>query len=140
MCMCIIVTVLLIPSLFIHCRLKACATPTENKEEKALALQIAASTFNSLPSIPGLRPNSITYTSMIHVLKNLIEDPSERTQAITGIFQQCCKDGCINQSMMNILAKATTEDQFKLITGYPLDKKNINELPSAWSRKMTEAD
>lgn len=121
--------------------MKACATPTENKEEKALALQIAASTFNSL-SLPstGLRPNSITYTSMIHALKNLIEDPLERTQAITGIFQQCCKDGCINQSMMNILAKATTEEQFKSITGYSSDKKTINELPSAWSRRMTEAD
>ena len=119
--------------------MKACATPTENKEEKALALQIAASTFNSLPAT-GLRPNSITYTSMIHALKNLMEDPLERTQAITGIFQQCCKDGCVNQSMMNILAKATTEEQFKSITGYPSDKKNINELPSAWSRRMTEAD
>jgi len=54
---------------------------------------------------------------MIRALLNLMENSDERTRAIAGIFQQCCKDGCLNQQLMDILAQATTEDQYLFITG-----------------------
>ena len=99
------------------CRITTCATVTGSEERCRDALQIAASAFNSLPSSTGIKANEITYSGMIRALLNLMENSDERTKAIAGIFQQCCKDECLNQQLVDILAQATTEDQYLFITG-----------------------
>lgn len=99
------------------------------------ALRIAVAAFNSLPSV-GLRPDSITYTGMIHALVNLMDDSDEKLKAISGIFLQCCDEGCLNPHILNILAASTSEDDYLSITGVST-KTEFSSLPAEWSRRSS---
>jgi len=115
--------------------IKTCANATGSDERKRNALQIAASAYNSLPSA-GLRASSITYTGMIHVMLNLMDNSTEKVEAIGGIFRRCCEEGFLNQHMINILAAATSEDDLLSITGSKTSK--IIGLPAEWSRNSSD--
>ena len=116
-------------------QIKKCANATGSEARKMNALRIAAAAFNSLPSV-GLRPDSITYTGMIHALLNLMGDSAEKSKAVSGIFQQCCDEGCLNPHMLNILAAATSEENYFSITGFS-PKTAFSSLPAEWSRRSS---
>lgn len=118
-------------------RMKACGKATGSEERKRKALQIAASAFNSLSSV-GLRADSITYTSMIHAMVNLMEDSPEKTKAVAGIFQQCCDEGCLNQHILDTLAAKTPQDDFLSITGEKTSQ--ISSFPAKWRHRSSRAD
>eukprot|EP00571_Detonula_confervacea_P012954 CAMPEP_0172306034 /NCGR_PEP_ID=MMETSP1058-20130122/7195_1 /TAXON_ID=83371 /ORGANISM="Detonula confervacea, Strain CCMP 353" /LENGTH=1003 /DNA_ID=CAMNT_0013017805 /DNA_START=37 /DNA_END=3045 /DNA_ORIENTATION=- len=114
--------------------IKTCAIATGSEERKRNALRIAASAYNSLPSV-GMKADSITYTGMIRATVNLMEDSADKISAITGIFQQCCDDGCLNQHILNILASRISDDNFLSITGVASTEQTpgLNRLPAEWS-------
>ena len=118
-------------------RIKACASIDGTKERRAKSLQVAASAFNSIESA-GLKADSITYTSMIHAILNLCDDIHDRTNALSGVFQRCCEDGCLNQHILNTLIEENTEEEFSIITrglvGYE-QSIGIQSLPSQWSSR-----
>jgi len=117
--------------------IKACAGIDGTKERRAKSLQVAASAFNSIESA-GLKADSITYTSMIHAILNLCDDIHDRTNALSGVFQRCCEDGCLNQHILNTLIEESTEEEFSIITrglvGYE-QSIGIQSLPSQWSSR-----
>lgn len=96
-------------------------------------MQIAASAFNSIESA-GLKPDSITYMSMIHAILELSATSSDKINALSGIFQRCCADGCMNQLIMNTLVEETSKDEFSAITGGLNRSIQLDELPAQWSR------
>ncbi|KAL3763328.1 hypothetical protein ACHAW5_007720 [Stephanodiscus triporus] len=116
-------------------QIKNCAIATGSVERKMNALRIAVAAFNSLPSV-GLRPDSITYTGMIHALLNLMDDSAEKFKAISGIFRQCCDEGCLNPHILNVLAASTSEDDYLSITGAST-RTEFSSLPAEWSRRST---
>jgi len=119
--------------------IKTCANETtESDERKRNALQIAASAFNSLPSV-GLNADSITYTGMMHVLLNLMNDSPEKVNAISGIFRQCCDEGYLNQHILNVLTSATSEDDLITVTGVSSKEEayTLGRLPPDWSRNSS---
>jgi hypothetical protein len=116
-------------------QIKKCANATGSEGRKMNALRIAVAAFNSVPSV-GLRPDSITYTGMIHALLNLMGVSADKTKAISGIFHQCCDDGCLNPHMLNVLAAATSEDDYFSITGFS-PKTVFSSLPAEWSRRSS---
>jgi len=116
-----------------------CANGTDRSDErKRNALQIAASAFNSLPSV-GLRADSVTYTGMMHVLLNLMDNSTEKMSAIGRIFRQCCNEGYLNQHILNILAAAISEDDMMAITGVSSieEASTLNHLPPEWNQKSS---
>ena len=122
------------------CRIKTCSSVTGNDERRRNALQIAMSAFDSIPSV-GLRPDSITYTGMIHAILNLMEDSEERERAnaITTIFRRCCEDGCLNQHILNVLSTSISESDYLLLTGTTsLEEAALPSLPAEWSCRATK--
>lgn len=98
------------------------------------------SAFDSIPSV-GLRPDSITYTGMIHAILNLMEDSEERERAnaITTIFRRCCEDGCLNQHILNVLSTSISESDYLLLTGTTsLEEAALPSLPAEWSCRATK--
>lgn len=121
-----------------YLRIKTCANVTGNKEKKQNALQIAASAYSSLSSV-GLRADSFTYTSMINVMANLIEDPVEKIRAINGIFQHCCNEGRLCQHTVNNLSTLLSDEEFAEVVGFSFNDgpPKIKDLPSEWSHQAT---
>ena len=98
------------------------------------------SAFDSIPSV-GLRPDSITYTGMIHAILNLMEDSEERERAnaITTIFRRCCEDGCLNQHILNVLSTSISEADYLSLTGATsLEEAALPSLPAEWSCRATK--
>ena len=119
-----------------HVSIKTCSLV--GPEEKEDALQVAASTFNSLEAA-GTRADSVTYTSMIHAVKNLIDDPEERARALTGTFAQCCEDECLNQRIIDTLSESLNDRDFATVTGLSLEHgtPRIENLPPSWRSRAT---
>jgi len=119
-----------------HDSIKTCSLV--GPEEKEDALQVAASTFNSLEAA-GTRADSVTYTSMIHAVKNLIDDPEERARALTGTFAQCCEDECLNQRIIDTLSESLNDRDFATVTGLSLEHgtPRIENLPPSWRSRAT---
>ena len=47
---------------------------------------------------------------MIHAILNLCNDIHDRTNALLGVFKRCCKDGCLNQHILNTLIEENTKE------------------------------
>lgn len=77
---------------------------------------------------------------MIHAMINLVDDPAEKVKAISGIFNRCCEDGCLNQHMINLIIEATSEAEFLSINGVSAYRKPqmISNLPAKWSHRSSE--
>ncbi len=121
---------------WIYSRIKICANATGSIQRKMNALRIAVAAFNSLPSA-GLRPDTVTYTGMIHALLNLMDDDSaEKVKAISGIFRQCCDEGCLNPHILNVLAASLSEENYLSITGVSTTTPFAN-LPVGWSQRSS---
>jgi hypothetical protein len=119
-------------------RIKACATSNGNSEQNAKALQIAASAFNSIGSA-GLKADSATYTSMARAILNLSASSGDKVNALSGIFQRCCEDGCLNQHIVDTLVDETSKEEFAMITGSMGYEHGIQieNLPTKWSCNST---
>jgi hypothetical protein len=63
-------------------------------------------------------------------------DSAEKSKAVSGIFQQCCDGGCLNPHILNILAAATSEENYFSITGFS-PKTAFSSLPAEWSRRSS---
>ncbi len=118
--------------------IKTCASVFENEDAKINALQVAISAFSSLESI-GISADSITYTSMVNVIKHLVDDPDEKFNALQGLFLRSCEQGFLNQHIINVLAECTSADQFQAITGMSSVETvpGVDTFPSEWSANAT---
>ena len=118
--------------------IKTCSIAEENNA--ANALQIAASAFNSLDT-SGFTADSVTFVSMFRAILNLMNDSSEKIDALTAIFRKCCDGGFLNQHIINILAEGTSEDELHSITGIIArggpDELQIESVPNSWSRNAS---
>ena len=111
----------------------------KGRDRKKNALQIAASAFNTLPSI-GLKADSITYTSMIRLMLSLMDNSPDKVNAIGAIFHGCCEEGYLNQHMMYVLNSAVSEDDMITITGLLSEEtRSFSSLPAHWSRNASRA-
>lgn len=118
--------------------IKTCALATGSDEKKRRALQYAASTFESLPST-GLKRDSATYTSMFNAIINLMDDSAGRTNALSSIFRQCCKEGRLNQHIVNILTEAVSDGDLLSITGASsIEEAAFSSLPREWSSRSSD--
>ncbi|KAL7454226.1 hypothetical protein ACHAWC_005850, partial [Mediolabrus comicus] len=118
--------------------IKTCSIAEENNA--ANALQIAASAFNSLDTA-GFTADSVTFVSMFRAILNLMNDSSEKIDALAAIFRKCCDGGFLNQHIINILAEGTSEDELHSITGISTrrgpDELQIESVPNSWSRNAS---
>lgn len=73
---------------------------------------------------------------MMHAILKLSSSSSDKVNALSGIFQRCCADGCLNQHIINTLIDETSAEEFSTITGGLEGNENaveISNLPPQWS-------
>lgn len=119
--------------------IKTCAAANEGTDERRKnAIRIAVSAFGSLEAA-GLSADSVTYTSMFRAMLNLMDNSTERTNALACVFRRCCEEGRLNQHIINTLLDATTNsaEDFQSITGIARTGDDLRNLPAEWSRNSS---
>lgn len=74
---------------------------------------------------------------MVQAILYLSETSDNKVMALSGVFQRCCADGCLNQHILNTLTDQTTEEEFSAITGGLAGYEHsiqIDDLPAHWSK------
>ncbi len=105
------------------------------------ALDTAIFTFEELKDSPYCKPNHVSYSMFLACIANLIpsDDEQRRITVVEPVFLQCCKDGQVNQLVLNQLKLAAPEDLFQKLLGQAVHKKKgilhrvtVDDLPAEW--------
>ena len=122
--------------------LNSCAYSTaDDHNVRRKALDTAIFTFEELKDSPYGEPNHVTYYMYLQCCTNLIpsHDEVRRITLVEPVFLQCCKDGQVNQSVLNQLRQAAPDDLFEKLLGKVVQKKNgalnrvtVEDLPAEW--------
>ena len=111
--------------------IKACATTEGNQDDKNSAFKVASVAFKQLHSIDFAEPNSATYALMLSAYDSLLSNRrSERKRVVEALFQSCCREGCVDSSVIESLRKVCSPGTFQRFVG------DIEKIPDKWSRKI----
>ena len=124
------------------CVLNSCAySEVDDHYVRQKALDTAIFTLEELMDSPYGRPNHVTYGMFLACCANLIpsDDEIRRVTIVEPVFAQCCKDGQVNQMVLNQFRLAAPDDLYEKILGNVIQKKNgipkkvrVQDLPLEW--------
>jgi len=78
------------------------------------------------------RPDAYTYTILLSVVCNLMDDKLERYEHAKLLFKSCAQDGCVNEFVWRKLRQAIPSiNDFRTITG---GRDHFVDLPQGWTR------
>jgi hypothetical protein len=150
-----------IPDLITFNTLLACAANSFGDDKlKAQSLEIGLAAFKALrnssstsgvdgeqhPSQqdcsevrPCQPPSSLTYHYLFKMLRKFMQPPSKRHNWMKRAFESCCREGCLNQLVLDqVLSHITTEEAQDLLGSeyVSFDNNNVllEDLPDKWSR------
>jgi len=83
--------------------------------------------MNELKSTNHIKPSPLTYRSLLNAVNALVVDDSRRRPISATIFETCCRDGQVDQTVLDALEKVQPELYMKL----PAD------IPPKWKRNVT---
>ena len=125
--------------------LNSCAySIVEDEKVRQKALDTAIFTLEELMDSPYGRPNHVTYGMFLACCANLIpsDDELRRITVIEPVFLQCCKDGQVNELVLNQLRLAAPDDLYGKLLGKVVKSKNgkvsIEDLPQEWRCKVRD--
>jgi hypothetical protein len=111
--------------------------------DKLKAFQIATQTYNDLRKSEHVIPDSYTYSFWIKCSNNLLPIGELRTKCISLSFNQCKKDGLVNEAVLRRLLAGTPLELLGSLL--KIDGKNssvnyrrltLEDLPLSWSRNV----
>ena len=123
--------------------LSACAhhvDPSNNEQLRHEVLKTAVSTFQELSRLGSLGgADSSSYRYLFLVVDNFIQDGGERMASMEDLWDKCCKDGQVNQWVLQALFKVTGPHFWRLVGK---DRRNagivrVEDLPPEWSRNAS---
>jgi len=78
------------------------------------------------------RPDAYTYTILLSVVCNLMDDKLERYEHAKLLFKSCAHDGCVNEFVWRKLRQVIPGiNDFRTITG---GRDHFVDLPQGWTR------
>jgi hypothetical protein len=105
--------------------LSACAY-TSSLEERPVALNVLRQTMEELETNTYCAPTYVSYATFLRGIWNLMPDGAERDALSRSTFENCCKRGEVDYSVLINLRKAS-ENVFTQKLG-PLAKKPVREV------------
>lgn len=123
------------------CVLNSCAYSNSSQYSKKKALDTAIFTLEELMASPYGRPNHVTYGMFLTCCANLIpsNDERRRNRVVEPVFLQCCKDGQVNELVLNQLRLAAPADLYEKLLGTAVQRGDgtskrvrIEDLPPEW--------
>lgn len=120
-----------------NCLLEVCASAKNGEREiKNEAFQIAAQAFQDFREANDFGPvNNMTYRLILECCSNLLPPGKKQVQAIERIFQNCCRDGLVDEVVLGHLRQWVPFTTYKRILGNKVDGLQ-NTLPAKWSRNF----
>lgn len=123
-----------------HALIRACAraannTSSPDQQRQALVLSIA--TIQDMKKSDINRPNSKSYLLLLQCCIQLLPSGSERAKALRSIFRSCCKDGLVDQQVLNEFQLAVSPDMYhNEVVHSAHDYNGIKALPESWTRNL----
>ena len=116
--------------------ISACARAKGSEEERRQAfnkaLVLFEEMFSSSESIADVRPNSITYATMLRACTNLLPASNdERIRNAASIFKICCDEGELSDMVLKSLQRAVPSDMYHRLT-----LRNDTDASRRWSRNV----
>ena len=111
--------------------LMSCAFTDGDSEVKFDAFQTALGVMKELRSSSELEIDSSITGMFIKACNNLMPDGPKRDDLVKKIFQDCCRQGLVNEFVQSEFGKAASESlQLEILGGYSVDDISI---PKSWS-------
>lgn len=116
--------------------LNACEHTNGDVDSKAEALRIALETFSIMQKSQHIKPNNITFRTIISTVGRLVENQNhtQRNNIISKLFELCCEAGQVDEIVLKNIKKYTPGLYEKLPKSY-LDSAELCDLPNNWVRQ-----
>jgi pentatricopeptide repeat protein len=116
--------------------LSACAYTGGTPEENFEAFQIAVDTLKEVKENLGREPDSACFGMFLKACANLMPVSRKRDAVVGNVFRKCCRDGLVNDFVLNEFEKASSEAlQLEVLGGFLEDDVR---LPEEWSTNVVE--
>ena len=120
-----------IPNLYVFTSvLNACSYTKGDDDEREEALSILFSTFQDLRR-NGLRPNHITYHTLLRGIANLMPNSRERDDVLVTVFGRCANEGQVSGKVFYAYKSAVSSKQFQ-----NLQISSAKSIPLKWRRNI----
>ena len=121
--------------------INACAYCENDALEKRQALKIFVDTYKELTDRSDLRPNHVTFASILNALQTLLpEIDPKRTSAVMTVFKKCSEDGMCDQLVLKRLESLLDEEELRRLVGVdavtPNGNVDISMIPFEWKRNV----
>jgi hypothetical protein len=120
---------------------QVCGAPNfSNKkdiQERTKIMTMALRTLEDMRKL-GLTPNSDTYTALVEACDHLLPaNGQERQSALENIFRRACKEGFVNQSLLEHFKSAASSYLYaKLVVSKSLLMEDLKIVPESWTRNV----
>ena len=92
----------------------ACGYTRGGRTEKQMALKVLLELMAELKSLNHIQTNPVTYKVLLKATKALLPDDSKRRPLSATIFEACCKQGQLDETVLEALQNAQPELYAKL--------------------------
>jgi len=121
-----------------NCLFNACATSTEDSDQRKRALDIVLTTFKTLYQTKAFNLTSHTYASLLKAFGNLTEMSEERITLMKTVFRLCCDEGQVDRPVLKELQRTLPAELCnQLVRGYVTNgKPDVEAIPFGWRRNI----
>ena len=118
--------------------LNACAF-TQAVEERETALNFLHQVMVELENSKYCEPNNRSYATYLKGLLNLMPFGSERDEFASNVFDNCCKRGQVDYSVLENLRNASLnvyKERLGRVSTVRTSKLHLTDLPADWSSNV----
>jgi len=117
-----------------HSALLVCARSRGSSEERGAALKVAFAIFKTV-SVDGLTPNSVTYSTLLFCVGNLMERSPACNEIANATFQKAIKAGYVDYGIIKNMQKACDAHFFQTVVQHEGTRPvHVSKLPSSWTK------
>jgi hypothetical protein len=106
-------------------------------EEGVLILREALSAVERFRSDCNVAPNQSTYTHLLQAARELLLNSPKRTNIVDQIFRMACRDGMVDDVLLQQLMQVATQEQYHRLIVVPSETvDDVKVIPEEWSRSV----
>lgn len=130
------------PNTFVYTAVvNAAAYTVGDSSEKSNAFLIATNAFKDLGASNYGKPNHVTYGAYMTACRNLIPEGDSRASTVEIAFKKCCRDGMLNDMVLQRVESALTTTQFTEMLQNDVSSEGVVDvasLPKEWRRNVRQ--
>ncbi|KAL7488348.1 hypothetical protein ACHAW6_013913 [Cyclotella cf. meneghiniana] len=117
-----------------------CGHSTSNQIARTNALKVLIECISEIRSNDCITPSSMTFSTMLNAVKYIVPADETRRPISSSIFQLCCRDGQLDNSVLDTLQRVQPELYANLPVGVQQRLFELEEhgIPSKWTRNVNK--